>query len=55
MLVSGSRQLALKRWMKSSLSTPFRISFMGGMRNPSWKMSAVWGDMLPGNRPPTSM
>ncbi len=53
-LVSGMRQLAMKRRRKSSFRPPRLKSFSTGMRRPSWKMSVLAGEMEPGTRPPTS-
>ena len=40
--------------MMSCWITPPRISFTGGMRKPSWKLSVALALKLPGTLPPTS-
>ena len=55
MFSSGMRQLALRILTKSAFISPWRISFMGGMRMPSWKISFRDGAMLEGTVPPTSV
>ena len=49
------RQLARKMRTKSSLRTPRRTTFMGGMTRPSWNSSWHDGAIELGTEPPTSV
>ena len=52
---SGLRELALMIEISVSFITPASIRRIGGMSNPSWKISVVVVELLPGISPPTSV